>query len=77
MRTGGHQVASLDINLGVGKVEPGKQNHYDLLSDSGFAFLGCIRLCGCCILFLLLAVEARVPERNIRNLCYTARTCEQ
>lgn len=40
MRTGGHQVASLDINLGVGKVDPGKQNHYDLLTDSGFAFLG-------------------------------------
>lgn len=37
MRAGGHGVASLDIRLGEGK--PGKENAFDLLTDSGFTFL--------------------------------------
>lgn len=38
MRTGGHRTASMDILMG--QAEQGKQNYFDLLTDSGFLFLG-------------------------------------
>ncbi len=38
MRTGGHRTVSLDILMGHG--EQGKQNYFDILTDSGFLFLG-------------------------------------
>jgi len=42
MRTGGHPTASLDIKFVQGEHAAGKQNCFDLLSDSGFLLLSSI-----------------------------------